>query len=306
VNNLVVVVGPTSVGKSRLVLRLAQDYDGEIVNADSRQVYQCMDIGTDKPTPEDIAAVPHHLLNIIRPDDDFSLAVYQRLAYEAIDDVQRRSKLPVLTGGSGQYVWAVLEGWQIPAVAPDDDYRRELEEKGRHEPVALYDELVRVDPQAAQRIDGRNVRRVIRALEVNRQTGRPSTGLNPKEPPSYRTLIIGLTMERKALYRLIDVRVDRMLESGLIDEVRHLRAQGFGPKLPAMSSIGYRQIGQYLDGEMGYDEAVRRIKTETHRFVRKQYNWFRLNNERINWFNTTSTDSYPEIKLKLSEFLEGE
>jgi len=285
-NNLVAIVGPTGVGKSRLALRLAQAFNGEIVSADSRQVYRYMDIGTAKPEPEELSLVPHHLIDIINPDEQFSLAQYQHLAYRAIDDISGRDKLALLIGGTGQYAWAVLEGWKIPEVRPDLEYRRRLEAKAaEHGNDRLYQELVRIDPIAAQRIDRRNVRRIIRALEVHQSTATPLSQLQYRKAPPYKTVIIGLTMERAELYRRIDQRVDEMIHRGLVEEVRGLVNMGYDLNLPAMSGIGYRQIGLFLKGELTLSEATEHIKFETHRFVRHQYNWFRLKDDRIKWFN---------------------
>ncbi len=285
-NRLLAIVGPTGIGKSRLALNLAQAFQGEIVSADSRQVYRYMDIGTAKPSREERALVPHHLIDIVNPDEDFSLAQYQHLAYQAINDIHHRGKLPLLVGGSGLYVWAVLEGWKIPEVPPSTEFRRSLEEKvaGGGLPELLK-ELAEVDPVAVQRIDPRNVRRVIRALEVHQNAGAPISRLQKKSPPPYQTLIIGLTAGRAELYRRIDARVDRMIEQGLVEEVKKLLEMGYSLSLPAMSGIGYKQIGMYLNGEMTLPEATQKIKVETHRFVRHQYNWFRLKDERLKWFD---------------------
>ena len=236
-NCLVAIVGPTGIGKSRLALSLAQAFNGEIVSADSRQVYRYMDIGTAKPVPQELSLVRHHLVGIINPDEDFSLAQYQHLAGRAIDDINQRNRLALLVGGSGLYVWSVLEGWEIPKVPPDLEFRRSLEKKaaevGKDE---LYQELMKVDPVVADRIDRRNVRRVIRALEVQR--------FNKKLPPQVRyektlpfeTLIIGLTADRSEIYRRVDLRVDRMIEQGLVEEVKKLVAMGYDLNLPAMSA----------------------------------------------------------------------
>ena len=285
-NRLVAIVGPTGVGKSRLALHLAQTFNGEIVSADSRQVYRHMDIGTAKPSLEELSLVPHHLLNIINPDEDFSLAQYQHLAYRAIDDIKQRHKLPLLVGGSGLYVWSVLEGWKIPSVPPDLEFRHSLEERAaKVGKDKLYQELVKVDPIAAQGIDPRNVRRVIRALEVHRSTRTPVPQLRHKQAPPFKTLIIGLTADRAELYRRINSRVDEMIKQGLVEEVKKLVNMGYDLNLPAMSGIGYKQIGMFLKGELTLDAAIPQIKFETHRFVRHQYNWFRLKDDRIQWFN---------------------
>jgi tRNA dimethylallyltransferase len=285
-NHLVAIVGPTGIGKSQLALHLAQTFNGEIVSADSRQVYRHMDIGTAKPSLEELSLIPHHLLDIVDPDEDFSLAQYQHLAYQAIDDIKQRHKLPLLVGGSGLYVWSVLEGWKIPPVPPDLEFRRSLEEKaakaGKDE---LYQELVKVAPITAQGIDPRNVRRVIRALEVRRSTQTPLSQLRHKQAPPFKTLIIGLTADRAELYRRINLRVDEMVKQGLVEEVKGLVNIGYGLNLPAMSGIGYKQIGMFLKGKLTLDAAIPQIKFETHRFIRHQYSWFRLKDDRIQWFN---------------------
>jgi len=276
-NRLLAVVGPTGMGKSQLALRLAQALEGEIVSADSRQVYRYMDIGTAKPTPQEQASVPHHLIDIVNPDEDFSLAQYQQLAYKAIEDISERQKLALLVGGSGLYVWSVLEGWEIPAVAPDPEFRRRLEEKAAGgDGDELYQELARLDPVAVQKIDPRNVRRTIRALEVHHSAKAPISQIQGREAPPFQTRIIGLTAERQELYRRIDSRVDEMIKQGLVDEVKQLIERGYDAGLPAMSGIGYKQITMFLKGELTLEDAIQQTKFETHRLARHQYSWFRL------------------------------
>ncbi len=302
-NRLVAIVGPTATGKSRLAFRLAQTFNGEIVSADSRQVYRYMDIGTAKPSREELSLVPYHLIDIVNPDQDFSLAQYQHLAYSVIKDIQQRGKLALLVGGSGLYVWAVLEGWVIPQVPPDPEFRQSLKDKAAQgKAVELYQELVKVDPAAAQKIDPRNVRRVIRALEVSSRAASPFSQLQHKVAPSFETLIIGLTTDRVELYRRIDLRVDQMIEQGLVEEVKKLVNMGYGFELPAMSGIGYKQIGMFLKGELTLELAVQQIKFETHRFVRHQYNWFRLNDDRIHWFDIQD-EPESEITAQVAEFV---
>jgi tRNA dimethylallyltransferase len=300
-NRLLAVVGPTGVGKSRLALDLAQAFDGEIVSADSRQVYRYMDIGTAKPTREELSLIPHHLIDIVNPDEDFSLAQYQQLAYRAIEDIQERGKLAIIAGGSGLYVWVVLEGWKIPKVAPDLELRRSLE---RVDKEKLYQELAKVDPVAAQRIDPRNVRRVIRALEVYRGTKAPFSQLQARAKPLPNTLIVGLTADRTELYKRIDLRVDEMIERGLVDEVKELTNKGYDLSLPAMSGIGYRQIGMYIRGELTLDAAIQQIKFESHRLVRHQYSWFRLKDDRIRWFDIEK-GANSRVKTLVSRFIGG-
>ena len=303
--HLVAIVGPTGIGKSRLAVRLAGLYNGEIVSADSRQVYRHLDIGTAKPTPQDLSLVPHHLIDIINPDEDFSLALYQELAYRAIDDIHKRNRLPFLVGGSGLYVKSVLEGWQIPGVSPDSEFRYNREKRAAENGVdGLYEELVRVDPDAARKIDRRNVRRVIRALEVHAKTKAPFSRLGSKRAPAFDSFIIGLTADRSELYRIVDRRVDEMVERGLVAEVEKLLKMGYDLNLPAMSGIGYRQIGQYLSGELSFEEARQKIKTETHRFIRHQYAWFRLSDKKIHWFDIGYQDS-TEIESLLAGYLKS-
>ncbi len=283
---LIAIVGPTAAGKTALSLDLAEALGGEIVSADSRQIYRGMDIGSAKATPAEQARVPHHLLDLVDPDQVLTLAEYQQLAYRAIDDIHARGRLPLLVGGSGQYVAAVLEGWRIPEVAPQPELRAQLAaDATAHGPEALHARLAALDPAAAARIDHRNVRRVIRALEVCLVTGRPISELQAKEPPPYRILCIGVTRPRPVLYERIDLRVDRMIEAGLVDEVRRLADAGYDWNLPAMTGLGYRQIGLYLRGEATLDEAVALVKQATRRFVQQQYNWFPLEDPAIRWLD---------------------
>ncbi len=283
---LVAVVGPTAAGKTAVALHLAQALDGEIVSADSRQVYRLMTIGTAKPSPEELSRVPHHLIDILDPDGGLTLAEFQKMAYNAINAVLARNRLPFLVGGTGQYVWAVLEGWQIPRVPPDRALRKELEAFAEeHGSEALHGCLAAKDPRAARAIDHRNIRRVIRALEVCLKAGQPITELQRRVPPPYDLHIFGLDHPREELYRRIDARVDAMMESGLLQEVERLAAAGYGWDLPSMTGLGYAQLGKYLRGEVTLEEAVSEIKTQTHRFVRQQYTWFRPDDPRIHWFD---------------------
>ncbi len=300
---LIAIVGPTAVGKTALAVRLCQEFDGEVISADSRQVYRGIDIGTAKPTPEERQQAPHHLIDVVDPDEEFTLAEFQACAYAAIDDVLRRGRLPFLVGGTGQYVRAVLEGWTVPRVPPNWPLRQELHRQAEElGPEALHARLAEVDPQAARKIDSRNVRRVIRALEVYQATGVPISHWQRRQPPPYRVLRIGLTMPRHELYHCIDARVDHMMEAGLLEEVRRLVEQGYGWDLPAMSGLGYAQLGRYLRGEVSLEEAVRLIKHDTRRFVRHQYNWFRLNDPLIHWFDVR-TDPFEPICALIRRFL---
>lgn len=272
-------------GKSALAIRLGQAFGGEIVSADSRQIYRYMDIGTAKPSPEERALVPHHIIDVADPDQDFTLALYQDMAAGAIEDIQRRGRLPLLVGGSGLYIKSITEGFSIPQVAPDAGLRRSLEQRAAREGhESLHNELKTIDPAAADGIDPRNVRRVIRALEVYHSTGTPFSDQQARAP-LFDCLIIGLTTDRDDLYVMIDSRVDSMMQRGFVAEVEGLLERGYSLDLPAMSGLGYKQIGQYINGEIGLEEALQRIKYDTHRFARHQYAWFRPGDEAIHWFS---------------------
>ncbi len=285
---VVAIVGPTAVGKTALSLRLAEALEGEIVSADSRLVYRGLDIGTAKPTPEERARVPHHLIDILDPRETLGLAQYQALAYAVIEDIQARGKLPVLVGGTGQYVRAVLEGWRVPQAPPNPRLRALLTAAMTGRVTLVPDPwrwLLALDPQAAGWIDPRNVRRVVRALEVTLTTGRPFSALRRRQPPAYAILQIGLTLPRDVLYARADARIEAMIAAGWPEEVRRLLAQGYDLSLPSMSSLGYREMARYVLGEIDLAEAVRLIRRETRRFIRHQANWFRLSDPRIHWFD---------------------
>ncbi|MBA3946516.1 MAG: tRNA (adenosine(37)-N6)-dimethylallyltransferase MiaA [Herpetosiphonaceae bacterium] len=273
---LVAVVGPTGIGKTAVAIELAQRLNGEIVGADSRQVYREMEIGTAKPTRAEQAAVPHRLIDVVAPNEPFSLAMYYDAATDAIADITRRGKLPLLVGGTGQYLQAVLEGWQIPRVAPNWARRAAWEAQAATEGVAtLYAHLALIDPLAAQGIMPNNLRRIIRALEVYAVTGRPISERQTKVPPPYRITTLWLDVERDQLYPRLDARVERMMGLGLLQEVTSLVERGYDWSLPAMSSLGYREWQPYFMGEATVAACVERLKFNTHNFVRKQTSWFK-------------------------------
>ena len=300
---LVVIVGPTAVGKTALSLHLAEVLQGEVVSADSRLFYRRMDVGTAKPTPEECARVPHHLIDIARPGETVGLAEFQELAYAKIGDIHARGKLPLLVGGTGQDVRAVVEGWRVPRVPPDPALRARLEAQAEREgAAALHARLAQLDPDAAGRLDPRNVRRVIRALEVCLITGQPISQQQGKQPPPYRILQVGLTMERAALYARADRRVEAMIAAGLEEEVRRLVEAGYGWDLPAMSGLGYAQFRPYFEGQATLEQVVAEIRRATRRFIRHQYNWFRLNDRAIRWFDVAETTA-EQIELAVVEWL---
>lgn len=274
--SLIAIVGPTAVGKTALAVALAQRLGGEIISADSRQVYRLMDIGTAKPTSAEQVAAAHHLIDIRDPDEEFSLASYQDLATAALAATLARGRAPLLVGGTGQYLAAVLEGWQIPRVPPQPELRAALErEAGERGVAALHARLAVSDPAAAASIGPTNLRRIIRALEVQAVSGRPISEQQTRRPPPYRVRTIWLTRPREELYARADARVDAMLAAGLAAEVAGLVARGYSWELPAMSSLGYVQLRPYLEGTASLAACVERLKFDTHSFIRRQLAWFR-------------------------------
>lgn len=294
---LVAIIGPTAVGKTEISIHLAEQLNGEIVSADSRLLYRGMDIGTAKPSPEDRARVPHHLIDVTEPENPWSLGLFRRAAHEAIEAIHLRGRLPFLVGGTGQYVLAILEGWSPPPKSDDPDVRSELEDfASAHGSQALHERLADIDPDTASRIDHRNVRRVVRALEIYHVTGFPPSQQRIVQPPPFRVLRVGLSLLRSELYARIDARIDAMLETGLVKEVEGLLARGLPPDLPAMTAIGYRQIAGYLQGVISLDEAVRQMRRATRQFVRRQSNWFKADDPHIHWF---------EARQGVEESIEG-
>ncbi len=289
---LLILVGPTASGKTRLGVALAEQLGAaengvwmEAVSADSRQIYRGMDIATAKPTAADRERLPHHLLDMVRPDESYTLAQYQTDADAAIAAVSQRGGLPILIGGTGLYIRAVVDNLSIPAVPPDPILRSELEAVAAQEGIStLYAQLVALDPAGAGRIDPRNKRRLIRALEVCLLTGRPISEQQGRRTSPYRPLMLGLTTERQTLYQRADERIDGMLRAGLVEETRELLGQGYTWELPSMSSLGYREIGAYLRREIPLTAAVERFKLSTHGYIRRQLTWFRPD-ARIIWLD---------------------
>jgi tRNA dimethylallyltransferase len=284
-STVIAIVGPTAVGKTEVALQLAERLNGEIVSADSRLFYRGMDIGTAKPTQEELRRVPHHLIDVADPDDSWSLALFQSAAIQAIDQIHSRGRLPFLVGGTGQYVWSVIENWEIPAQEPDHRLRAALERWAEDiGPIALFERLRSVDPEAAAHIEPRNLRRTVRALEVMFNTGRRFSEQRLRGESPYRWKIVGLIRPRDELYRRVDARIEAMIAQGFVDEVRSLLERGYSPDLPTMSAIGYSEIVRYLQGTMTMDEAIMHMKRLTRAFVRRQANWFKQEDPRIQWF----------------------
>ena len=274
---LVVIAGPTAVGKTALGIELARRFGGEVVNADSRYLYRGLDIGVAKPDVVERRGIPHHLIDVVPPDGAMSLATFQDLAMAAIAGTLARGRVPFLVGGTPLYVNAVVEGWRIPRVPPNPALRAALEAEAAERGLGpLVERLRAVDRVIAAR-SGSNLRRVVRALEVYEATGVAMSEQEGKGPRPFTTLELGLTMPRAALYRAVDARVDDQIARGLVEEVRTLLEGGLAPDAPSMSSLGYRQLVPYLRGETSLAAAVDRIKADTHRYVRHQQTWLRRN-----------------------------
>ncbi len=298
---VVAIVGPTAVGKTTLGVALSERLGGEIISADSRQVYRRMDIGTAKALPEELSRAPHHLIDVVEPDEPFGLADFLRLAREAVLEIAGRGRLPLLVGGTGQYVKALLEGWQVPEVPPDPDLRAELERQGQADPDALWGRLMALDPDAAEFVDRPNLRRVIRALEVCLKSGQPFSVLRRSVPPPYRVMRLGLTMPRAELYARADARVRAMVAAGLLDEIARLREAGYAWELPSLSGLGYIQFRPYFEGKGTLEQAVERTQLDTHDFIRRQYTWFRPADPQIRWLEAGAVD----LESLVDELREG-
>lgn len=315
---LIVILGPTASGKSELALKLAKKFDSEIINADSRQIYKDMMIGTGSLLSENqnvkikvqndnvkyknkiinytiINAIPHHLFHFIMPNKKFSVAEYKDLTVKTIHDIQNRGKLPILTGGTGLYISSIVDNLEIPKAPPNNKIRTSLEKKTS---AQLFRMLHKIDPGSASIIGPQNKRKIIRALEVFKVTGKPFSSQKIKGKPLFDILEIGIMTNREKLYKKIDDRVDKMIKRGLIKETENL-IKKYSYRLPAMTGIGYKEIGQYLSKELPLSEAAQLIKFRTHQYARRQMTWFKRD-ERIAWIN-----DFTEAKKVADKFLKS-
>ena len=296
---LIVIAGPTAVGKTSLSIRLAQELGGEIISADSMQVYRGMDIGSAKVTPEEMQGVPHHLINILDPEEDFNVVRFQSLAKEAAQEIIHRGHIPVLVGGTGFYVQALLRDIHFTEAVEDPEYRRSLEDRAAAgEGDKLYQELTRVDPDSARIIHANNFKRIIRALEFYHSTGEKISEHNAAErerKSPYRFLYLVLNRDRAELYRRIDRRVDQMMDDGLIYEVIRLREAGCRSGMVSMQGLGYKQIMRYLDGDWTIGRAVAAIRQETRHFAKRQLTWFRREGDICDWIQMDDGRTEEEI-----------
>ena len=305
---ILVIVGPTASGKTRMAVELAQRHNGEVISADSMQIYRTMDIGTAKPTQEEMGGIPHHMIDVADPEEDFSVARYVEMAAQCVDDVLARGKLPIVAGGTGLYIDSLLSGRTFAPFSPDSALRgeleRELEEKGGQ---AMLEALAQVDPEAAQRLHPNDHKRIIRALEVYRSTGKTITQHNRETqaiPPRYDALTIGLAFQdRQAMWRRIDQRIDEMVAAGLEDEVRRLLTSGISPKCTAMQAIGYKEFTQALSGEMTWQEAADVVKLRSRQYAKRQLTWFGRN-PNTRWVRWDDPPEFEQGRRASTEYME--
>lgn len=305
---LVVITGPTATGKSEVGVLVAEKVGGEIISADSMLIYRGMDIGTAKPTPDEMRGIPHHMIDIVEPDEDYSVALFQEQARAVIKEIHERNKLPVLVGGTGLYVRAVIDDYDFSGARGDKSLRENLlKEATDNGPESLHQRLSEVDPQAASKLHPRDTRRVIRALEVYHLTGKPISSYQRVDQctrPLYNLFMFGLNMDRDKLYRRIEQRVDRMIAAGLVDEVRGLLLRGFSVELNSMRGLGYKEIAAYLTGMLSLEQAVELLKRNTRRFAKRQLTWFRRDT-RIKWYNIDEYGGHEAVAKEIAGQLEG-
>ncbi len=301
------IVGPTASGKTKLSIIVAEKIGGEIISADSRQVYRYMDIGTAKPSKEEREKVKHYFVDEINPDEEFNAGVFGEKGREIIEDIFSRGKIPIIVGGSGLYVKSLIDGF-FEGPAGDWELReilyRKAEQLGKE---VIYEELKKVDPVSAEKIHPNNLKRVIRALEVYYLTGKPMSKLQAELKPeiNFETVQIGLNWDRKKLYKRIEERVDKMIEQGLIDEVKRLRELGYDKNLNALQTVGYKEVFDYLDGVISYEQMIYLIKRNSRRYARRQLIWFRQD-KRIIWIDVDETTDFNELADKVVEIYKSD
>ncbi|HEY9164759.1 MAG TPA: tRNA (adenosine(37)-N6)-dimethylallyltransferase MiaA [Candidatus Kryptonia bacterium] len=299
----IAVVGPTCAGKTKIAIELAKLANGEIISADARQIYRVLNVGTAKPSLEERAEVPHHLVDILSPEDEVSAGVYAKLAWDAARDIFSRNLTPIIVGGSGLYVRAIVDGlFDAPEVG------REIKTRLRNRlhtetPQALLDELKHVDPEAAEGLLPQNYKRIIRALEVYHASGRKISEMRTDSPirPDFKTIQFGILVDRTTLYRRIEARVDDMITSGLLDEVKEILRKGFDPELNSLQTVGYKEAIRYLQGNIRYEDMVDLIKMNTRRYAKRQMTWFRKD-KRIIWIESTGRDPVSVAKEIVSSY----
>ncbi|GIN88742.1 tRNA dimethylallyltransferase [Heyndrickxia sporothermodurans] len=303
---LIVLIGPTAVGKTELSLQLAKEFNGEIISGDSMQIYKGMDIGTAKIKYEDRKGIPHHLIDIIEPNESFSVADFQEAVREQINDISKRNALPMIVGGTGLYIQSVIYDYHFSDAAGDEAIRNYYEKKVKEEGnLSIYQILQEKDPESAKKIHPNNVRRVIRALEVIESTGKTASEYQQQQKPDllYDVALIGLTMDREKLYERINLRVDLMMEEGLLEEVKGLYDLHFN-NAQSTQAIGYKELFEYFDGKVTLDEAIQQLKQNSRRYAKRQLTWFR-NKMDVSWFDMTNESDRPKKIVEISNFVAG-
>ncbi|MBW6473054.1 MAG: tRNA (adenosine(37)-N6)-dimethylallyltransferase MiaA [Anaerolineaceae bacterium] len=299
---VIFIVGPTASGKTELAIQLATNLNTEIISADSRYFYRMMDIGTAKPDVRELANIKHHMIDIANPDETISVAIFKQQVTEIIDHMHQESKIPIVVGGTGQYIHAILHNWDMPELKSDQQLRELLENYAeRFGKLKLYEFLQKVDPDAAKIIDFRNLRRTVRAVEVILKTGHRFSEQRKKEASIYTQKIIGIRWDRSVLYQRIDDRIKKMIENGVIEEVRRLLDMAYSSVLPSMSAIGYRELAGYIQGENTLEEAIILMKRNSRTYVRRQANWFKADDANIMWFDGDELDYNKVVDFVKSE-----
>jgi tRNA dimethylallyltransferase len=305
-NKIIVIVGPTAVGKTYVSVELAKKLNTEVVSADSMQIYKEMDIGTAKITAEEMQGIKHHMIDIVSPDEDYSVSEFKYEAEQIMDNMLRNNKIPIIVGGSGLYVNSLIYDLDFGKTKSDDKLRSYYDCYYReHGEDALYEKLLKVDPEAAEKIHKNNVKRVIRALEVHDITGIKFSELNTdirKPSTKYECILIGLSMDRKMLYDRINQRVDKMISEGLIEEVKGLLDKGYHNDLISMKAIGYKEIIDYLEGTVTLEEAVSILKRNTRRFAKRQFTWF-LKDENVKWFDIKDVREIDSVVESIYDYI---
>ena len=303
---LLVIIGPTAVGKTKLSIEMAKRYNGEIISGDSMQIYRGMDIGTAKITMNEMGGIPHYLIDIKEPSENFSVAEFQHLVRDRISEIAKKGKLPIIVGGTGLYIQSVIYDYQFSDVPGDESFRLMLEERAKEiGNEALYKELLAVDQESAAQIHPNNVRRVIRALEIYHLTGKTMKDIQSTQQRDllFNTALVGLTMERENLYSRINTRVDLMMNEGLVAEVKSLYQQGLRD-CQSIQAIGYKEIYDYLDDRVTLDEAVENLKQNSRRYAKRQLTWFR-NKMEVQWFDMTDVNNFSKKIAEISHYVEG-
>lgn len=282
---LIIIIGPTAVGKTEVSINLAEELNGEIISADSRLFYRGMNVGTAKPSSADQNHIKHFLIDVADIDETWSLALFQEAVFRIADEIRGRGNIPFMVGGTGQYVRAIIEGWCVPPQEPNSELREKIQLWGYEiGSEKIHEKLQILDPIAAEKIEPRNMRRTIRALEVIFSTGRLFSTQRDRKPIDFQYKLIGLLRDRKELYQRIDKRINCMFRDGLLEEVQTILDEGFERNLPSLSAIGYKEAIALLHGEIDQEEAIRLIKRRTRQYVRRQANWFKESDPKIQWF----------------------